>query len=292
MNAQANEENVISLSTKITVIVFWGLIIVGVIFSAILFQNMDATTQETRDALANNIAYQIHEALDRPELIDNPELQNQLYMVSELHPELAIEVRKGKNILSSAGQSDKTVDGQVINKIIRFTKADGQRQSVTLIINFPTLEDALHSQRTPLLIGLGVLLLIFGSIIKGLLDRILTNPLGKMVATAKAISEEGNHKGTTFDDTRNDEFGYVATFINEALLTMRTSQESAWDAKELAEVTLTSIGDGVITTDRKGRIVLMSPIAEQTLGVSIQQSKGNMLKDLMILIDEDNGKLV
>lgn len=290
MTPQAGENHVISLSTKITVIVFWGLILVGIIFSAILFQNMGVTTQETRDALADNISYQIHEALDLPEFIEGPELQNQLYLLSDLHPELYIVVRKGKDVLASAGQPDNNRDGQTIKKVVRFTEADGQRQSVALAIHFPKLEDTLHSQRTPLLIGLGVLLLVFGSVIKGLLDRILTNPLGQMVATAKAISEGKTDENPSFDDTRDDEFGYVATFINEALLTMRTSQESAWDAKELAEVTLHSIGDSVITTDREGRVVLMSPVAEKTLGVSLENSKGDMLKDIMFIIDEETGK--
>ena len=74
------------------------------------------------------------------------------------------------------------------------------------------------------------------------------------------LDEGKNDENPSFDDTRDDEFGYVATFINEALLTMRASQESAWDAKELAEVTLHSIGDSVITTDREGRFVCELPV--------------------------------
>ncbi|MBU2739694.1 PAS domain-containing protein [Acidithiobacillus sp. ATCC 19703] len=39
-----------------------------------------------------------------------------------------------------------------------------------------------------------------------------------------------------------------------------------WEAKERAEVTLHSIGDGVITTDTQGRITDVNPVAESMLG--------------------------
>ena len=196
----------------------------------------------------------------------------------------------GKALSMDVGEELEEQPGQEIIKVIRFTRQNGEKASAQLTVRFPSLELTLHSKRTPLLIGLGVLLLLFGSIIKSLLDRILSFPLGKMVETARDISSGESEGVLTFDDTRDDEFGYVARFINEAVQKMQESQEAAWDAKELAEVTLHSIGDGVVTTDQDGNIGFMNPVVEQMLGVALKDVKGKKLRDLMLILDEETGK--
>jgi diguanylate cyclase (GGDEF)-like protein/PAS domain S-box-containing protein len=290
MTSSPSETKIVSLSTKITVIVFWGLIFVGLIFAAILFQSMEETTLDGRERLADNIAYRIHEALDYSGLEGNPELANQAYLIGKRHPELRMELRHGGKPVAAVPRVPPTEQGHTITRLIHFTQNNGEKLSAELILRFPSLDDTLHAQRTPLLVGLGFLLLLFGSVIKGLLDTILNVPLRQMVATARAISEGKAETNLSFDATRNDEFGYVSRFINQAMEKMRDSQELAWDAKELAEVTLQSIGDGVVTTDRKGRVVFMNPVAQQMLGVTPQDAAGKPLWDIMLIVDEEQGR--
>ena len=292
MTANTGAAKIVSLSTKITVIVFWGLIFVGMIFAAILFQTMEKTTLETRERLADTIAYQIHEALDHLGPEDNLELANQVYLIGKRHPDLRIELRQEGRPIDLMRAQVPPVGAQTLSRLITFTGVDGEKRASELILQFPSLEATLHAQRTPLLIGLGLLLLVFGSVIKALLDNILNAPLTRMVATARAMSEGKAAANLTFDDNRNDEFGYVSRFINEAVEKMRESQEAAWDAKELAEVTLQSIGDGVVTTDRKGRVKFMNPVAQQMLGVGQRDAVGKQLWDIMLLVDEEQGREV
>lgn len=290
MSANSNELKVVSLSTKITVIVFWGLIFVGLIFAAILFKNIEDTTQESRESLADNIAYQVHEILDHSSVRENKELSNLMYLFGERYPTLFITLVYDGESIAKAGKISGEKPGQEILKAIKFTQQTGEKSFAKLIIRFPSLESTLHSKRTPLLIGLGILLLLFGSIIKSLLDRILSSPLSNMVETAREISSGNSEKELSFDDKRDDEFGYVARFINEAVQKMKDSQDEAWDAKELAEVTLHSIGDGVVTTDREGKVRFMNPIVENILGAFLNDVKGKYLPDIMLIVDEDTGK--
>ncbi len=56
--------------------------------------------------------------------------------------------------------------------------------------------------------------------------------------------------------------------------------------KELAQITLESIGDGVITTDIEGKVEYINPVAEQLSGWKNEQAKGNPVEDVLRLIDE------
>jgi diguanylate cyclase (GGDEF)-like protein/PAS domain S-box-containing protein len=62
--------------------------------------------------------------------------------------------------------------------------------------------------------------------------------------------------------------------------------------KELAEVTLHSIVDGVITTDVAGCIDYMNPVAEHYLGWSSVQAYGRQLSEVYRVIDERSGKTI
>jgi len=60
--------------------------------------------------------------------------------------------------------------------------------------------------------------------------------------------------------------------------------------KELAEVTLHSIVDGVVTTDAAGRVEYLNPVAEQYLGWSSAQAAGKPLAQVYRVLDERSGK--
>jgi diguanylate cyclase (GGDEF)-like protein/PAS domain S-box-containing protein len=60
--------------------------------------------------------------------------------------------------------------------------------------------------------------------------------------------------------------------------------------KELAQVTLHSIGDGVITTDANARVEYLNPVAEQYTGWSTDEAKGRPLAEIYRVTDERTGK--
>ncbi len=60
--------------------------------------------------------------------------------------------------------------------------------------------------------------------------------------------------------------------------------------KELAEVTLHSIVDGVITTDAAGRVEYLNPVAEHYLGWRSAEAAGRPLAEVYRVVDERSGK--
>ena len=60
--------------------------------------------------------------------------------------------------------------------------------------------------------------------------------------------------------------------------------------KELAEVTLQSIVDGVITTDAAGAIEFVNPVAERFLGWTAAEARGRQLAEVYRVIDEKSGR--
>ncbi|TVQ45789.1 MAG: diguanylate cyclase [Gloeocapsa sp. DLM2.Bin57] len=57
-------------------------------------------------------------------------------------------------------------------------------------------------------------------------------------------------------------------------------------AKEFAQTTLKSIGDGVIVTDTSGFIIDCNPIAEQLTGWLLSEIKGKRISEVLILVNE------
>ncbi len=62
--------------------------------------------------------------------------------------------------------------------------------------------------------------------------------------------------------------------------------------KERAQITLHSIGDGVITTDRKGCIDYMNPVAEALTGWRYHQAMGLSMEAVLHLEDEQSGAVI
>ncbi len=68
------------------------------------------------------------------------------------------------------------------------------------------------------------------------------------------------------------------------------SEEGLYRDKELAEITLHSIGEGVITIDAGGRIDYLNPVAEQYTGWSGTDAKGQPLEAVYRVVNEQTGK--
>ncbi|MBI4793062.1 MAG: PAS domain S-box protein [Deltaproteobacteria bacterium] len=74
-------------------------------------------------------------------------------------------------------------------------------------------------------------------------------------------------------------------------ITDRKKAEEALAAeKERLAVTLRSIGDGVITTDTAGRVVMLNKVAEELTGWSQEQAAGMALLEVFRIINEKTGK--
>jgi len=71
---------------------------------------------------------------------------------------------------------------------------------------------------------------------------------------------------------------------------LKKAREALYQEKELALVTLQSIGDGVITTDESGQIQYINPTAEKLLGARAAQVAGKHYNSVMQLVNETTGE--
>src|SRR5690348_15007047 len=60
------------------------------------------------------------------------------------------------------------------------------------------------------------------------------------------------------------------------------------EQREWLRVTLTSIGDAVITTDTDGRVTFMNPVAQQVTGWRMEEAVGDLLTSVFNIINEES----
>lgn len=72
--------------------------------------------------------------------------------------------------------------------------------------------------------------------------------------------------------------------ITEAELALRRVRQN----RELLQVTLASIGDGVVTTDKQGRVTFLNEVAQRLAGWTQAEAEGKPLSEVLVLINEDS----
>ncbi|HEX7063052.1 MAG TPA: EAL domain-containing protein [Woeseiaceae bacterium] len=66
----------------------------------------------------------------------------------------------------------------------------------------------------------------------------------------------------------------------------KMAETRVFEEKERAQVTLQSIGDGVITTDAEGRVDYINPVAQDLTGLEIRNARGKPINEIMMIVNE------
>ncbi|MDD3049590.1 MAG: PAS domain S-box protein [Candidatus Cloacimonetes bacterium] len=82
--------------------------------------------------------------------------------------------------------------------------------------------------------------------------------------------------------------GTYQTFIRD-ITERKIAEEALLKEKEQLLVTLRSIGDGVITADVEGRVVLINSIAERLTGWTQKEAEGMLLSEVFNIVNESSG---
>jgi len=85
----------------------------------------------------------------------------------------------------------------------------------------------------------------------------------------------------------------ILEFVSDEIaisISRKKAEEELEEEKERLSVTLSSIGDGVITTDIKGKIILLNKAAEEITGWSNKESIGKYMHEVFSIRDELTGK--
>ncbi len=89
--------------------------------------------------------------------------------------------------------------------------------------------------------------------------------------------------------TSKDEIGELTASFNTMTEALRDSRHELLSEKERLLVTLRSIGDGVITTDVQGKVILVNTVAEALTGWSQEKASGRPLIEIFSTLNEKTG---
>jgi diguanylate cyclase (GGDEF)-like protein/PAS domain S-box-containing protein len=280
--------------------VVWGLVAIGLVLAAETMHWLHGHMQTSQSAAAKQAALTIRALLDHKHNSDALNLDAQLQLILEHSNIAGIAVEQGLQH-TAAGKFDADLT-QYSSTFSVGESGDIHSQAYVSVWMQP-IDTILTPQKKRLMIEMGMLVFLFGTVLQWILQRLLTTPITRMVDTARNFSQGDNGR---FDEKRNDEFGYLARFINQALNTLthrqsevevalqraQTSEHALFEEKERAEVTLHSIAEGVITTDETGRIQYMNPAAESLTGYTKAEAQGLSLTRVLLLRNERNGEPV
>ena len=147
-----------------------------------------------------------------------------------------------------------------------------------------------------------ILLFLFMGIIP-IMVLLFTSPIRQLISVTQQIAR-GDLSVKISDrllDSKN-EFGKLATFFDVMAKKLKESYSdlekkvrertrSLEESKIKDEAMLSSIGDGIIAIDAKGKIVLMNKAAEKMIGWKLSEAEGKTLDDIVPLVDEKGVKL-
>jgi signal transduction histidine kinase len=217
LNVPASSIGATNLPLKITGIVFWGMVLIGVLVSWVLINNYEDTLVDKYNSKAQSTAFSISKIL-----IQNPErnLQQLKSEIDQIRSSneligLRLDINTSNLLLGEYAQS--------CNMRTMSLLTPGLSKS-TLSVCMPNQDEEINTYRKNILISMAVLFFSFGLVLQYILQKLLTKPFISMVDTAKNIVQ--GEPDERFVESRDDEFGFLSKFINEALdkLTKQTHE--------------------------------------------------------------------
>lgn len=119
----------------------------------------------------------------------------------------------------------------------------------------------------------------------------LTAPLTRL---SQLVRQCGTGSTVDFSVVKNTspEIKQLASAFESASLERLQAHLALKESEQDLAITLNSIGDAVITTDDKGLVTRMNPVAEQLSGWPIEEAKGQSLKTVFPIINASTGAAI
>ena len=286
----------LALPAKIAGIVFWGMVLVGFLFSGFIMQMRESELVAASAAAVHQFSDDIEDALQQVANADDARRRlDEIFQLAQNSHEIeAMSLTfQGESIELGVRHDEQDENVEILH--IFHPDMQWPQQEIELKVYSPGLKNIVAEFRKNMLIGVGSLIFLFGLILQQILQKLLSKPFRSMVLSAERFAQGENN--VRFDEQRADEFGYLAKFINRALDTMvqhqydlELSRYALFEEKERAEVTLQSIMDGVVTLDGAGRISYMNPVAERLCGCRHADALQSELSHLINFELEDTDK--
>jgi len=137
-----------------------------------------------------------------------------------------------------------------------------------------------------LLIILSAIIALVSALVAYRISTVYSNNLEKIATRAKNISQGIYSKKSPMAIKRKGAFNTLVNAFNKMESNLKELINELKDREQRLNITLNSIGDGVIATDEKGIITRMNPKAEKMTGWKFIDAKGKPVKNIFSIIDE------
>ena len=287
----------LSLPLKITVSVYWVLMLAGLIAALVVLRDLEHELTDERGRQADLFAYYLTKYLDQNSSATDEQVRTEVEILSRRLAVDAVAVtRRGRTVhIGRAGR-----DAASVVRTLSSRSAASGLETAQATLYQPNLERAVAGQRKNVLVAMSAGFFAFGIFLTWLLRRMITRPFMEMVQTAQAVG--AGQRERRFNTGRRDEFGYFSTFVNDVLDQMQAhrqgleqalartqqSETALFEEKERLRVTLASIGDGVVASDENGAVLYINPVGEKLTGWREDEARGRPIAEIMPLIDEQS----
>ncbi len=305
-NKQTTDIGINGLPLKITGIVFWGMVLLGILASWVLIEVHSETLKDKDKLRLQSAALEVNRIFLANTHRDDKQLRLGMEkLLTQIGIEgLALEIEGRKLIFGNMVSSCEAKSSMV--SLYRVDGKGGQKslKNSKLTVCMPDTSKAVSSYRKNVVIFMAILFFSFGVVLQTILKKLLSEPFVQMVDTAKRIFEGQSEK--RFNQARADEFGFLGKFINQVLdqqnkksceLKAALEREQQADIalieeRERAEVTIQFLHEAVITIDQSLCIQTLNKSAEKMLGYSSENVKGRLIGDVVTFVDEQTKKLL
>ena len=247
-----------SIAIKITAPILWGLVVIGLIVTAVVQNNIAEKIDDLLKADADRISYMTSVYLIDSEGQSAAQLQEMLASLIRQTEFVAGDIQFDGEIFEARGReapdagtaastigsnnstSNPIIFGEdnrdAIDEIVRlvpYSGKSGQTVYAELHLYHPTIDIIIATKRKKLLLQIGIPFLIFGLVLAGLIHMVVTKPIYELVNATKAVSE--GDMSLRLTTRRQDEYGHLAQFFNQMLEHLESKQKALTKALTDAE---------------------------------------------------------
>jgi PAS domain S-box-containing protein len=187
--------------------------------------------------------------------------------------------------------------------MIRRPIALNQRRIGTLVLLNDLGEISEHIELYSEAVLVILLLSVFiAFLLSSRLRAIIAEPISQLAAATRSVSETRDY-GIRAPKLSSDELGALADGFNQmlgriqsqdsdlrkALLAQEAALKESQEVRDSLRTTLASIGDAVISTDARGRVVFVNPVAQALLGREEADIVDQHLDDVFQIVNEFSG---
>ena len=291
------------LPSRIAGIVFWVLVLISLIVAVYFLNKIEAETDINRKSNAYILAHEIDEIIELAAQNEQDVSQTKEVLKYKISHYQEIMGFSSVQILGyerglKFGRPDSG-DNEIVHNIAQHVDSETVN-NLTIKVYFKSTEKTVADVRKNMLLGIGIGILVIGFFLRYVLHIVLTRPFINMLESAKSFTL--GDESIRFNESRQDEFGYLGRFINHALESILDHQEGLVEAldrasrseialsveKETAEVTLRSITDSVVTVDQQGIVKFINPAAEKLFERTLDETVGIPLFKVLNIVDESS----